>query len=196
MWGAEGVLPRDRDNGIEDPDWSYWGGRPVLDKDGMYHMLVTRWPANATKGHWEWPYSTVTHVVADKPTGPYRVKDELAYSFHNGLGHNPDIILLNDGTYMLYSLIDWEATLFTSESMNGPWKRLGVMEVNWQESNEDERLSYRFYRNLSGVQLEDGRFLFVSKAGAMMISTDGPLGPYQVLTKPLQHIFTPIWSVP
>lgn len=187
LWGAEGVIPRDPDNGIEDPEWSYWGGRPVKDRDGKYHMLVTRWPANATKGHWEWPNSTVSHVVAEKPTGPYKVEKERAYSFKDGLGHNPDIILLNDGNYMLYSLIDWEATLFTSETMNGPWKRLGTMEVNWEDSGEDPSRSYRFFRNLSGVQLDDGRFLFVTKGGAMMISEDGPLGPYQVLTKALQH---------
>ena len=40
---------------------------------------------------------------------------------------------------------------------------------------------------VSGVQTNDGRFLFVTKAGAMMISTgDDPLGPYNVLTAPLQ----------
>lgn len=188
LWGVEGVIPRDPDNGIEDPQWSYWGGRPVKDKDSLYHMLITRWPANALKGHWEWPNSTVAHVVAEQPCGPYVVEDELAYDFHKGLGHNPDIILLNDGTYMLYSLIDWEATLFTSENMNGPWKRLGTMTVDWSESGEPESRSYRFYRNLSGVQLENGRFLFVSKAGAMMLSANkDPLGPYKVLTKALQH---------
>lgn len=187
LWGAESVIPRDPDNGIEDPDWSYWGGRPVREKDGRYHMQVTRWPANALKGHWEWPNSTVAHVVADQPCGPYKVKENLAYDFHDGLGHNPDIILLNDGSYMLYALIDWEATLFTSESMDGPWKRLGTMTVDWSESGEPESMSYRFYRNLSGVQLENGRFLFVTKAGAMMRSeSEDPLGPYKVLTKPLQ----------
>ncbi|MBK1875957.1 hypothetical protein [Pelagicoccus mobilis] len=188
IWGADGVLPRDPDNGIEDPNWSYWGGRPVEDKDGKFHMLVTRWPANATKGHWEWPHSTVSYVVADKPTGPYKVVEETAYDFADGYGHNPDIILLNDGSYMLYSLIDWEATLFVSDTMGGPWKRLGTMTVNWTEEDELPERAYRFYRNLSGVQLEDGRFLFVTKAGAMMISegTD-PLGPYKVMSKPLQH---------
>jgi|GEM_PF-1725656 len=188
LWGAKGVLPRDPDNGIEAPEWSYWGGRPVEDKDGKYHMLVTRWPANATKGHWEWPHSTVSHVVATHPTGPYKVQDDLAYDFHEGLGHNPDIILLNDGTYMLYSLIDWEATLFTSKSMNGPWKRLGLMAVDWQSSNEDEKLSYRYFRNLSGVHLEDGRFLFVTKGGEMMRSEGiNPLGPYKVLTDTVRY---------
>ena len=80
-----------------------------------------------------------------------------------------------------------EAGLFTAESMDGPWKRLGTMTVDWSESGEPESRSYRFYRNLSGVQLEDGRFLFVTKAGAMMLSeSEAPLGPYKVLTKPLQ----------
>ncbi|WP_214611558.1 hypothetical protein [Zobellia barbeyronii] len=188
LWGTEGVLPRDPDNGIEDPEWSYWGGRPVKDRDNKYHMLVTRWPANATKGHWEWPNSTVAHVVSEAPTGPYKVKEDTAYDFHNGLGHNPDIILLNDDTYLFYSLVNWEATLFTSKTMNGPWKRLGVMTVDWKSTNEDEKLSYRYYRNLSGVQLEDGRFLFVTKAGEMMRSeTADPLGPYTVLTDQIRY---------
>jgi hypothetical protein len=186
-WGAEGVVPRDITNGIEDPEWSYWGGRPVKDKDGKYHMCVTRWPANATKGHWEWPFSTVAHVVSEKPTGPYLVKEDIAYNFSNGLGHNPDIVLLNDGTFMLYSLINWEATLFTSSSMNGPWKRLGIMEVDTNTTLEKPNLFYRFERNLSGVHLDDGRFLFVTKGGGMMLSTGtNPLGPYKIMTEPLQ----------
>ena len=186
-WGAEGVVPRDVENGIEDPEWSYWGGRPVADKDGKYHMNVTRWPANSTKGHWEWPRSTVAYTVADQPTGPYKVVRDVVYNFADGLGHNPDIILLNNGTYLMYSLINWEATLFKSKSMKGPWKRLGVMKVNEETTLEDPARFYRFYRNLSGVQREDGRFLFVTKGGAMMLSEGkDPLGPYTVLTKPIQ----------
>ncbi len=187
IWGVKGVIPRDVQNGIEAANWSYWGGRPVKDTDGKYHMCVTRWPANGIKGHWEWPNSTVAHVVADKPTGPYKVNKAIAYGFAKGLGHNPDIVLLNDGTYMLYSLINWEATLFTSKSMRGPWKRLGIMEVDLSTSKEHKNLNYRYYRNLSGVHLDDGRFLFVTKGGGMMISKDtNPLGPYTALTKPIQ----------
>lgn len=189
VWGADGVLPRDANNGIEDAEWSYWGGRPVYDKtDGKYHMNVTRWPANDTKGHWEWPRSTVAYAVAEKPTGPYKIVKDIVYDFQGGLGHNPDIILLNDGTYLFYSLINWEATLFTSKTMSGPWKRLGVMVVDWKSSNEDEKLAYRYERNLSGVQLEDGRFLFVTKGGEMMISqgTD-PLGTYKIISEQIRY---------
>ncbi len=187
LWGTSGVLPRDPDNGIEHPDWSYWGGRPILDKDNKYHMLVTRWPEGALKGHWEWPTSTVTHVVSDKPTGPYLVKEDTAYSFNDGLGHNPDIIKLNDGSYALYSLIDWEPTIFTSKSMNGPWKRQGILTVASKEANPNDTRDYQYYRNLSGVQLKDGRIIIVSKFGCMLISDNGLLGPYNVVTKTINH---------
>ena len=187
LWGADGVLPRDPDNGIEDPQWSYWGGKPLKGKDEKYHMAVVRWPSNGVKGHWEWPKSTVAHVVADKPTGPYKVKDESVYNFKQGLGHNADVMVLNDGTYLLYSLINWEASLFTSENMDGPWKYLGVMKVDEHTHFDKRENFYRFYRNLSGLQLEDGKFLFVTKAGSMMISqSDNPLGPYKVMSAPMK----------
>lgn len=48
---------------------------------------------------------------------------------------------------MLYQII-WEANLFISNSMNGPWKRLGVMEVDLSTSLEKPNLNYRYYRNL------------------------------------------------
>lgn len=181
LWGAEGVLPRDPDNGIEHPDWTYWGGKVIKDRvDGKYHILVTRWPEGDRKGHWAWPYSTVAHVVSDDPTGPYVEKDAIAYDYKDGLGHNPNIIVLNDGTYALYALINWKASILTSASMNGPWKFKGEIAVNTDLSDP---LSYRFFRNLSGVQCEDGSFLFVGKAGAMMRSTKGILGPYEPVTK-------------
>ncbi|MDU0353412.1 glycoside hydrolase family protein [Paraglaciecola aquimarina] len=188
LWGGDNVLPRDPNNGIEHPNWSYWGGRPVLGKDGKFHMVVTRWPANATKGHWEWPNSTVAYTVAKRPTGPYKVVKELAYDYKNGLGHNPDIILLNDGSYLLYSLVSWQPTLFHAQTMSGPWQCLGVMQVDKNTDLEIPARFYRFERNLSGVHLDNGQFLFVTKGGAMMLSESGdPLGPYKVLTAPIQH---------
>lgn len=89
---------------------------------------------------------------------------------------------------MFYSLIDWEATLFTSDSMAGPWKRLGTMVVDTSNSDVSKERSYVYSRNLSGVHLDNGRFLFVSKAGGLMISkgTD-PLGPYKVVSKEIRH---------
>ncbi|MCM2369833.1 hypothetical protein [Aporhodopirellula aestuarii] len=187
LWGADEVLPRDPNNGIEDPQWSYWGGRPVKDDDGKYHMLVVRWPENALRGHWEWVNSTVVHTVAEEPTGPYRPTGEIAYPYQNGQGHNADVIRLNDGTYLLYSLINWKPTLLSSKSMRGPWKVLGEMSVEYDAEALGDNREYQVQRNLSGVQLDDGSMMFVSKFGRMIHSTDGLLGPYKVLTDVVQN---------
>lgn len=179
IWGADGVVPRDPNNGIESPDWSYWGGRPLKDRgDGKYHMVVTRWPSDAPKGHWEWPFSTLAHAVSEDPIGPYIVKDELAYDYQNGLGHNPDVIELNDGTYALYSLVAWRPKIFRSKSMNGPWELMGEIEVEGCDIMSD----FHLFRNLTGVQCEDGRIIIVTKFGATIVSDSGLLGPYRVVS--------------
>ena len=38
-WGAKATKPRYTDNGIEDKEWSYWGGNIVLGEDGKYHQF-------------------------------------------------------------------------------------------------------------------------------------------------------------
>jgi hypothetical protein len=95
-WGADGVVPRYVDNGLEDREWSYWGGKALLGKDGKYHLHVCRWREDSPRGHMEWPRSVVVHAVADLPTGPYRVQDTL------GPGHNPEVFQLADGRYVTY----------------------------------------------------------------------------------------------
>ncbi|MFR9628389.1 MAG: hypothetical protein SNF73_02640 [Rikenellaceae bacterium] len=183
LWGAEGVIPRDPDNGIESPDWSYWGGRPTYDPhDGKYHMMIVRWREDALKGHWEWPTSTVAHAMSDGPMGPYKIQKDLAYDYKNGLGHNADIIKRPDGSFVLYSLIEWEPTLFTSQTLSGEWERLGVMDIDWQSSYpQNEATKYQYERNLTGVETEDGRVIIVTKFGATMVSDDGLLGTYHIV---------------
>ncbi len=184
LWGAESVLPRDPDNGIELPDWSCWGGRPTYDPhDGKYHMMIVRWREDALKGHWEWPTSTVAHSISNHPIGPYKIKREIAYDYKDGKGHNADIIKRPDGSFILYSLIDWEPTLFTAETLNGPWTRLGVLDIDWQSKfSHNEETKYQYERNLTGVETEDGRVIIVTKFGATMVSDSGLLGTYHVVT--------------
>ena len=185
LWGTPEVLPRDPDNGIEHPDWSYWGGKIIHDpSDGKYHILIARWPEGARKGHWEWPYSTVAHVTADKPTGPYQVVSDTAYSFDQGLGHNPNITRLNDGRYMLHL---WKSHVMTSTTMNGPWKYEGKMTYEYDRSEPGDPKEYQYIANLSGIQREDGSILIVSKFGRMMLSENGILGPYKVITQSINQ---------
>lgn len=188
LWGAPGTTPRDAGNGVESSDYSYWGGRIVKDsQDQKYHILIARWPESARKGHWEWPFSTVAHVVADQPTGPYRVVKELAYDYDKGRGHNPNITVLNDGTYMLHL---WQGNVLTSKSMSGPWKHQGKIEVEFEESDAKPEGKFQFFANLSGLQREDGSLLFVSKFGRMMLSENGILGPYKVISGSVKQNMT------
>jgi len=53
-WGTDAVKPRDIHNEIEDPDWSYWGGRPILEPDGKYHFFVARWREDNPRGCGGW----------------------------------------------------------------------------------------------------------------------------------------------
>ena len=51
LWGADGVLPRDADNGLEDSIYSYWGGNIIKGDDGNYHafVVITSYSIHYTK---------------------------------------------------------------------------------------------------------------------------------------------------
>lgn len=110
-WGADAVRPRDVHNGIEDPEWSYWGGKPVLGPDGKYHLFVCRWREDDPRGHQAWPTSVIVHAVSNRPTGPFVVEKEI------GPGHFPEITPLRDGRYALFHFDGY----YLADSLQGPW---------------------------------------------------------------------------
>jgi len=113
-WGAEAVRPRDIHNGIEDPEWSYWGGRSILEPDGTYHLFICRWREDDPRGHDAWPSSQIVHATSKRPTGPFEVLAEV------GPGHFPEIHRLPDGTYAIYHFHG----AYLSEDIHGPWKHV------------------------------------------------------------------------
>jgi hypothetical protein len=178
LWGAPGVIPRDIHNGIEDPEWSYWGGNPLLGDDGKYHINICRWPENVEKGHMSWSESTMTHAIADKPTGPYAVTVDKLYEHRDGKGHNPETIRLNDGRYMLHL---WKGHVYLADTITGPWEYAGVVEVDTNGFDLTERQIGFLKRNMTAVAREDGSILMVTKHGSVMISDGNPIGPYKVV---------------
>lgn len=166
-WGADNVIPRYVDNGIEDKDYSYWGGNTVLGDDGKYHLFVCRWREDSPKGHMEWFHSVVVHTVSDKPIGPFNVKDVV------GSGHNPELFRLKDGSYVIY-VIDGQ---YKSKTLNGPWE-YGKFEFDNRDRPIIEGLS-----NLSFAQREDGSYLMVCRGGGIWFSKDGISGYQQVSDK-------------
>ena len=161
VWGAEGVIPRYTDNGIEDSVYSYWGGNIVKGKDGKYHLFVCGWLESSPNGHHEWPNSNVFHAVGDKPEGPFKVKD------HIGKGHNPEIFRLQDDRYVIYVING----RYVSDRLDGGWS-YGTFEFDKRNRPIIEGLS-----NLTFARREDGSFLMVCRGGGIWISENG-LSPY------------------
>ena len=156
-WGADNVLPRYTDNGIENRKWSFWGGNIKLGEDGKYHFYVCGWPENSSKGHATWPASTVFHAVSANSVGPFIVKDTI------GKGHNPEIFRLKDGRYVLYVIDGY----YIADSCNGPWK-YGKFEFLNRDRRIIEGLS-----NLTFAQREDGSYLMVCRGGGVWFSHTG-----------------------
>lgn len=164
-WGADCVLPRYVDNGIEDGIWSYWGGNIRKGEDGKYHLFVCGWLECSPKGHMEWPNSYVFHTVSDNLTGPFKPVRII------GKGHNPEIFPAKDGRYVVY-VIDGR---YVSDDLNGKWE-YGKFDFNARDRRIIEGLS-----NLSFAQREDSSYVMVCRGGGIWVSRDG-LSEYNQLT--------------
>lgn len=166
-WGAENVVPRYVDNGIEDMEWSYWGGNILLDNDSQYNLFVARWAESSPKGHGEWSNSTVVHAVSDNSFGPFKVKKTI------GKGHNPEAFQLTDGRYVIYVIDGY----YMAYDIDGPW-----LYNQFEFDNRDHPIIAGL-SNLSFAQREDGSFLMVCRGGGIWISQTGVSPYYQVADK-------------
>ena len=164
-WGADNVLPRYTDNGIENRKWSFWGGNIKLGEDGKYHLYVCGWPESSPKGHNEWPNSIVFNTVSDNSFGPFIVKDTI------GKGHNPEVFKLKDGRYVLYVIDGY----YIADGANGPWT-YGKFEF----LNRDRRL-IEGNSNFTFAQREDGSYLMICRGGGQWFSQTG-LSAYNQVT--------------
>jgi len=173
-WGWKAVLPRYVDNGIGDPAWSYWGGNIMVGTDSLYHLFVCRWPENNEKGHMMWSGSEVVHTVSANRFGPYKVKGDPI-----GKGHNPEIIRLKDGRYVIY-VID---AYYVSDSLDGSWKKR-AFDFDKRDRKIIEGLS-----NLTFTQREDGSILMVCRGGGVWISQTGLSPYYQISNKSVYPAF-------
>lgn len=164
-WGAENVVPRYTDNGIEDSEWSYWGGNVLKGEDGNYHLFVCRWREDSPKGHGEWPNSIVVTAKSDNPLGPYQVTATI------GKGHNPEAFRLVDGRIVVYVIDGY----YIAESFDGPWS-CKKFEFDNRDRSIIEGLS-----NLSFARREDGSYIMVCRGGGIWFSKDG-VSPYHQVT--------------
>lgn len=172
-WGADNVRPRYVENGLEDNEWSYWGGNALLGDDGKYHLYVCRWLESSPRGHMEWRRSIVVHAVANSPLGPYKVKDTI------GPGHNPEVFQLADGRYVIYVIDGY----YIANGLDGRWE-YGKFEFDPRDRRIIEGLS-----NLTFCRRQDGSYLMVCRGGGVWFSKTG-VSPYYQVTD--QRVYPPV----
>jgi hypothetical protein len=169
LWGNENVIPRDKDNGIEDNEWCYWGGNPILGKDGNYHIAICRWKENT--GHHGWFESEVPHCIADNPFGPYKITKTIVKK-----GHNPEVMgIPEDGSFVLHVM---DNSVYKSDKMEGPWERIGTMTMDARGFKD----SNRFGSNLTSEYRPDGSIIVMKKDGDITLSKKDILGPYKMMS--------------
>jgi hypothetical protein len=159
VWGAKNVIPRDIENGIEEAEYSYWGGNIIQGDDGKEHLFVARWREDISKqngkksGHNLWWASEVAHAVSNNPLGPYKVVEVI------GKGHNPEIYRLKYGSYIIGVMGN---KAYKANSINGPWTQV---ETTFDFVDKEQNRTNRTY-----ILREDGSVLMMNKEGHVFIS--------------------------
>lgn len=177
IWGAPNVLPRDSGNGLEDPtneQYYYWDGKILKDPDGKYHMFASRW--DQSLGHGGWVRSVAVHAVSDNAMGPYKDTGMTWPDDRGGRGHNVTALQLPDKRYAVVVSETRPGDVFVSETPGGPWEHLGSIQVD--ANGFDRRLGAM--SNVSVMSRPDGKLEIVPRSGAILISSDGILGPYKI----------------
>jgi len=192
VWGAATVGPRDPNNGLEDTTmkhWNYWDGKILRGPDGKYRMFASRWDQGM--GHSGWIRSKAVEAISDTKLGPYHDKGLCWPDDEGGKGHNVTALKLPDGSYAVVVSETRNGDVFTSPSIDGPWKHVGNISVNQEKFHSlgdpgDKRPlqgpNPRPWHgsNVSLIVRPDGTFEIVQRSGQILISKDNILGPYEV----------------
>jgi hypothetical protein len=190
-WGVATVGPRDIRNGLEDVTmtrWNYWDGQVLKGPDGRYRMFASRWDQGL--GHKAWGQSLAVAAVSDSALGPYRDMGLTWPDDEGGKGHNVTALRLPDGRYAVVVSETRNGDVFTSASIDGPWRRLGSITVDQSEYRSvktpgdlQQTAELKPWRasNVSVMARPDGGFEIVQRSGQILVSTAGILGPYKVM---------------
>ncbi len=178
VWGAPGVFPRDPQNGLEDvtmTQWCYWDGQILAAPDGKFHLFASRW--DQARGHNGWFGSAAVHAVSDSIFGPYRDLGLCWPDNQKGKGHNVTALTLPDGRYAVVVSETRPGEVFVAKTLDGPWDYLGAIKVATNGTGRRPHMS-----NLCVLLRPDGDFMIVPRSGAIWLSKNGILGPYEVLS--------------
>ncbi|MFY0601279.1 MAG: glycoside hydrolase family protein [Cyclobacteriaceae bacterium] len=197
VWGDQVILPRDTTNGLEDAtlkNWCYWDGGIVKDDEGKYHMYASRWSQAYHHGYGWNNDSKAIHAVSDDLWGPYKDLGLTWPQWNKGAGHNVIGLRMRDGRYAMVASEVVPGQVFVSDSPNGSFKLLGNFKIDpngyypgWARYNEldDGAVKAGVVGNLANVMIilrPDGRYMMMARHCVTMISDDGILGPYKMMS--------------
>ena len=166
IWGADSVLCRYVDNGIESPEISFWGGNILKSSNGKYHLYVCGWAENSPNGHMTWWDSTVFHAECDNSTGPFKIRNSI------GRGHNPEAFRLDDGRVVVYVIDGY----YIADCEDSPVWLYKKFNFDSRDRKIIDGLS-----NLTFARRSDGSRLMVCRGGGIWISQNG-LSDYKQVT--------------
>lgn len=168
-WGGDNVKPRDVRNGIEEKDWSYWGGNITRVKSASgrdeYHLFVARWEESQPRGHGYWSQSEIAHAVSNRPDGDFKVVEVL------GKGHNPELFRCKDGSWAVYCIdraTNPKAHVYRTKDLNAKDWKFGRLQLDLDGKKMLEGES-----NFSFCTRPDGSVLAVCRGGGIWLSEDG-----------------------
>lgn len=188
IWGADNVLPGDIRNGLEDAElreWCYWDGGIVKGDDGKYHLYASRWPQTQAHGVGWREGSKGIHAVSDHVMGPYEDLGLVWPDWLDGKGHNVVGLRMHDGRYAVVTSEITRGEVFTADSPDGPFELLGQIEVDPNGFPPSLAAYDGGQGNMANVQIlvrPDGRYMLIGRSTAVMISDDGILGPYKIMS--------------
>ncbi|MGV8093598.1 MAG: glycoside hydrolase family protein [Mangrovibacterium sp.] len=188
---------------LELEGWNVWCCSPIYSEDGLVHVFFSRWRG----GHDNWlKESEIAHAVAENPEGPYEVlgtvlKGQGPGHWDADTIHNPTIHKVGD-QYLLYYIGNNLKTanknhahhastqrigLAVSNSLNGPWKRVGndgmILDTSKNKNDWDSYLT----TNPALLHHPDGQLWLYYKAWDFnndnlrkigVAFADKPEGPY------------------
>ncbi|MDO7173149.1 glycoside hydrolase family protein [Mariniflexile sp. AS56] len=192
IWGDAVAVPRDTSNGLEDSklkNWCYWDGKIVKDDDGKYHMYASRWTQEMSHSDGWHLGSKGMHAVSDNIMGLYVDKGLLWPDWKDGIGHNVIGLRMHDGRYAAVTSELTDGEIFVSDSPNGPFKLLGKIQVDpngfdigLARYQNKTKPNYGHMSNVKILLRPDGRYMLVGRSTAVMISDNGILGPYKIIS--------------
>lgn len=192
---------------VDEPDYYVWCTSPIMGDDHKVHLFCSRWPKSYKMGGWK-THSEIVHYVGDKPEGPFRFADRVIPSdpgapWNNSV-HNPAIAKVNGKWVLLYISLDhrkgksymtdgrWYTGMAVSDSLDGPWEKLGDDGMIIAPSLDPEHWTYQTWAMANPAFLAyGGKYYIYFKAGKQQRKgrygyavSDNLEGPYALSDAP------------